>query len=68
MERGAAAGVWALTPAADGNGAVQFLCERGGFVPIQKHIFKCGNFLLTIFWSQGAFKQLSYKEGQSKES
>lgn len=62
MERGAATEVWALTPADDVNGGVQFLCERGGFIPIETHILKCGNFLLTIFWSQGAFKQLSYKE------
>lgn len=67
MGRGAAAGVWAPTPAADVNGAVRFLCERGGFTPTDTHILKCGNFLLTVFWSQGALKQLSCEEGQSKE-
>lgn len=69
MERGAAAGTGALTPTAAVNGA-PFLCKRQGedfYIGIKVDILKCGNFLLTFFWSQGAFKQLLCKEGQSKE-
>lgn len=58
--------VWSLTAAGDINGVVQVLHKGVDFIPIETNILKCGNFLLTILWSQGALKQLSYKEGQSK--
>lgn len=66
MERRAVAGVWSLTPADDINGVVQVLCKELDFIPIETNVLKCGNFLLTILWSQGASKQLFYKEGQLK--
>lgn len=63
MERGAVAEVWSLTPADDINEVVH---KELDFIAIEANVLKCGNFLLTILWSQGALKQLSYKEGQSK--
>lgn len=58
MERGAVAGVQSLPPADGINGVVQVLCKGMDFTQIETNILKGGNFLLTILWSQGAFKGL----------